>query len=96
MTEVGLDKYLVVEGPPAGRLVARVGDPARQTVFTFIKGEDGGNYAGRRGPCSCCQEVQEDWLRFDSWEDLAPYFPEKNWLYEMIARQMCGPAETLH
>ena len=82
-----------------GRIVAQVGDPARKMVYTFIKGETGGNYLQRRGVCSCdqCQgqEEKEDWLRFDSWEELRERAGEI-WLLELVARGMCERTANLH
>lgn len=78
-----------------GRIVAQVGDPARKMVYAFVKGEAGGNYLRRKGVCSCCQEIEEDWTRFDSWEELKERVGE-SWVLELAARGMCERQGNLH
>lgn len=77
-----------------GRFVVQVGkDPTKEMVYVFVKGEAGGNYLNRTGTCSCCNEVEEDWTMFQSWEELEERLeeqPEKLWLLKIIAGRMCG------
>ena len=78
-----------------GRIVAQIGDPFQKMVYTFIKGEAGGNYMKRKGICSCCQEVEEDWTMFNSWEEIEDRVA-KLWFIEAVARGMCGEKPALH
>jgi len=78
-----------------GRIVAEIGDPARKMVYTFVKGEAGGNYLRRRGRCSCCDEEKEDWNRFNSWEDIQER-TGNIWVLEVVARGMCERTANLH
>jgi len=97
------DFLMVLEGMSqtvTGRIVAQVGkDPALETVYVFIKGEAGGNYLRRIGICSCCNEIEEDWTMFQSWEELKERLEEraeKLWLLKIIAGRMCGEKPELH
>ena len=77
-----------------GEIVGQVGkDPTQEMVYVFVKGEAGGNYLRRIGTCSCCNEVEEDWIMFNFWEELEERLeeqPEKLWLLKIIAGRMCG------
>jgi len=90
--------FIVIDGEPqtiTGKIITKVGDPARQMTYAFIKGNDGGNYVRRRGKCSCCEEIQEDYLKFDSWEELKEY-TDDSWIFEAVFNSMCGPAGGIH
>lgn len=78
-----------------GRIVAQIGDPFQKMVYTFIKGNAGGNYMARKGICSCCQEVEQDWIMFDSWEDIEGCIG-KNWIIELVVRGMCEEKPKLN
>ena len=78
-----------------GRIVAQIGDPIQKMVYTFVKGEAGGNYMKRKGVCSCCREVEEDWTMFDSWEEIGERVG-RLWFIEAVVRGMCGEKPELH
>lgn len=78
-----------------GRIVAQVENPFKKMVYTFIKGSAGSNYLKRRGVCSCCQEIEEDWTMFNSWEELEERIG-KGWLLEVVARGMCERQRNYH
>jgi len=71
-----------------GRIVAQIGDPFQKMVYTFIKGTAGGNYMKRKGVCSCCGEVEDDWTMFNSWEEIEERVA-KLWFIEAVVRGMC-------
>lgn len=92
------DFFIVIEGLPqtiSGKVVTQIGDPARQMSYTFIKGNDGGNYVKRKGKCSCCEEIQEDCIKFESWEELKEYTGE-GWVFETVFNSMVGPPGGIH
>ena len=92
------DFLMVLEGMSqtvTGRVVAQIGDPIQKMVYTFIKGNAGGNYMKRKGICSCCQEVEEDWTRFDSWEEIGERVG-KLWFIEAVVRGMCEEKPVLN
>ncbi len=89
---------MVLDGMPceiSGRIVTKIGDPARQMSYTFIKGNDGNNYVKRKGKCSCCEEIQEDYIKFDSLRELQEYTGE-SWIFEAVFNSMIGPSGELH
>ncbi len=89
---------MVIDGVPqtiTGKIITKIGDPARQLTYTFIKGDDRGNYVKRRGTCSCCQEKQEDWFKFESYTELKEYVGDA-WVFEAVANSMCEPSKELH
>lgn len=89
---------MVLEGIPqniTGRIVAQIGDPFQKMVYTFIKGLAGGNYMKRKGICSCCQEVEEDWIMFDSWEDIKDRVANL-WFIEVVVKGMCDEKPDFH
>ena len=78
-----------------GRIVAQIGDPFQKMVYTFVKGEAGGNYMKRKGVCTCCGEVEEDWTMFESWEEIEDRVA-KLWFIEAVVRGMCNEKPALH
>ena len=83
-----------------GKFVGQVGkDPTQEMVYVFVKGEAGGNYLRRIGTCSCCNEVEEDWIMFNFWKELEERIEEQSeklWLLKIIAGRMCEQQETTH
>ena len=71
-----------------GRIVAQIGDLFQKMVYTFIKGEARGNYMKRKGVCTCCGEVEEDWTMFESWEEIGERVGNL-WFIEAVVKGMC-------
>lgn len=95
--------FIVLDGMPCtvtGKIVAQIGIPAPPPdppmVFTFIKGNDGNNYVKRKGKCSCCEEFQEDCIKFQTLKELQEYAGD-SWLFEAVFNSMHEPSsENLH
>ncbi len=90
--------FIVLDGVPceiSGRIVTKIGDPARQMTYTFVKSINGDNYVKRKGKCSCCEQIEEDWFKFESWEELKE-FTGNYWIFEVVALSMGEPLCSIH